>query len=956
MTHTLAGHDRHLMRGTAGGDFINVADLVAFDWRPYPGDAATYRSEMGHWEQQGESFAWGRVVFEGISSAAAFAAQPAGLHFTFSSGYSIHSTTAHPLLSPGAPWTWDPATGVLNPHGARGWLPGNIEFQFGMGGASFDAHGTLDWPWRIWGSDAGRWELRAAATPAEVLAGKGDDMVLGGGGGDRLLGGDGQDALWGGGGGDVIDGQRGDDVILSGDGADVASGGSGNDLLQGEAGRDTLHGHAGDDVLEGGAGADHLFGGAGLEGVWGFDTASYAASAAGVSVDLAAGLGRGGDAEGDRLGGIAGLWGSGFADTLLGDGAANWLLGSGGDDVLAGGGGADLLDGGAGDDMLRSGLGEENTLLGGAGFDTLALTLTAGQVADSEVGAELARLKAFTTSSPSSDATFASALLGITASGIEAVEIDAPRAHAAVRLEDVARGVGGFKIIGPLSSWYGLPAIGAGDVNGDGLADLLLGSPEGPAAAFYVVFGRAGGAPVDLAHIAGGGFQIAGMPYPQGTYPQSLSAAGPGDVNGDGLADLLVSVLWRGEGIDGYDALSIGRTHLVFGQAGTDAVALADVAAGRGGFAIGSYEPVRSLSGAGDMNGDGLADLLLGHAEDVTEYSRYALGYAHVVHGKADGDAVDLAGISYHGKDGGFGFMGRDFNDGFGYDVAGAGDVNGDGMADLVFGAPSYAGGTAWVAFGRPAGFPAGLSDIGADLGFKIIGEGTYSGAGTVVSAAGDVNGDGLADLLVGAPYGGDWRGAFHVVFGKADGAAVHLEDVARGAGGFKIIGEAANDFAGSDAAAAAGDLNGDGLADLLLGVSTNGRDAVGNATGAAYVVFGKADGTAVHLGDIARGVGGLKIVPEAGHGGRRSISVGRGRRERGRAGRPSGDRWRRSGRRLRDLRQRRLAGVTPGAPGDRHAAPPRVIETGCDRPCLNPAVPERCRKRCMRPEAVLVF
>jgi len=109
------------------------------------------------------------------------------------------------------------------------------------------------------------------------------------------------------------------------------------------------------------------------------------------------------------------------------------------------------------------------------------------------------------------------------------------------------------------------------------------------------------------------------------------------------------------------------------------------------------------------------------------------------------------------------------------------------------------------------------------------------------VSSAGDINGDGLADILVGAPGHGEGRseaGAAYVIFGESDRTGdIHLSDIAAGKGGFKLVGEAAGDVAGSTVAAA-GDVNGDGFDDLIVGA--RGNDVTGDDDrGAAYVLFG---------------------------------------------------------------------------------------------------------------------
>uniref|UniRef100_UPI00345BED6D beta strand repeat-containing protein n=1 Tax=Aquabacterium sp. TaxID=1872578 RepID=UPI00345BED6D len=134
------------------------------------------------------------------------------------------------------------------------------------------------------------------------------------------------------------------DEIHAGAGNDVVTAGVGHDLVYGDSGDDTLDGGAGNDTLVGGAGADRLLGGSGN------DTASFAGSDAGVSVDLSTGTLTGGDAQGDVLDSIENLIGSDHADTLRGDAGANKLIGGAGDDTLEGRGGADALVGGDGSD------------------------------------------------------------------------------------------------------------------------------------------------------------------------------------------------------------------------------------------------------------------------------------------------------------------------------------------------------------------------------------------------------------------------------------------------------------------------------------------------------------------------------------------------------------------------------------------------------------------------------
>ncbi|MGH6737314.1 MAG: calcium-binding protein [Methyloceanibacter sp.] len=143
------------------------------------------------------------------------------------------------------------------------------------------------------------------------------------------------DDIYGKMGDDDIFGLGGGDSINAGSGDDKVWGGEGDDRIYGDFGFDTLRGENGNDLLVGGPGGDQLFGGEG------FDYASYSDSSAGVTVNLATGSASGGEAAGDTLFDIEGLYGSQHADTLIGNDLANYL---------GGGGGADTLEGGLGDD------------------------------------------------------------------------------------------------------------------------------------------------------------------------------------------------------------------------------------------------------------------------------------------------------------------------------------------------------------------------------------------------------------------------------------------------------------------------------------------------------------------------------------------------------------------------------------------------------------------------------
>src|SRR5262245_18305172 len=132
-------------------------------------------------------------------------------------------------------------------------------------------------------------------------------------------------------------------VIEGGDGDDVLNGDENHNIMRGFGGNDRLFGASGDDLLVGGSGADFMDGGTGT-----FDTASYSGSSVGVTVNLALGFGRFGEAEGDTLVNVDDIIGSPQADTLTGNDGSNRLMGEVGNDFLTGGLGPDFLFGGDG--------------------------------------------------------------------------------------------------------------------------------------------------------------------------------------------------------------------------------------------------------------------------------------------------------------------------------------------------------------------------------------------------------------------------------------------------------------------------------------------------------------------------------------------------------------------------------------------------------------------------------
>jgi hypothetical protein len=401
-----------------------------------------------------------------------------------------------------------------------------------------------------------------------------------------------------------------------------------------------------------------------------------------------------------------------------------------------------------------------------------------------------------------------------------------------IRLADVAAGIGGFALNGTTEyNFAGVSVAGAGDVNGDGLADVMV-LAQVPccnlhSGTVYVVYGKTDTAPVDLDTTLSTkklGFVISG----QTAMEYVGQVTGVGDVNGDGLDDMMLETTsfpyyHRG-----------GAAYVVFGKTDSNNVSVS--ALGKGGFVIHPSGFIGTrLSGAGDINGDGLADLVLG--ETYAYYSVYD-SFAWVVFGKTDTAPVEISAVE-QGR-GGFVIVGAsDHSDGAGASVAGAGDVNGDGLADLLVGAfAATSSGGGYVVFGKTDSGPVFLDNVQVGQGgFLIRGEPGTS-AGWAAAPAGDVNGDGLADVLLADRGEGATRRSY-LIFGKTDTAAIDLAAIAAGNGGIAINGESASPDFAYNTVSAAGDVNGDGLADLLVG------DSFAGATGAgrAYVIFGATTG-----------------------------------------------------------------------------------------------------------------
>jgi hypothetical protein len=392
----------------------------------------------------------------------------------------------------------------------------------------------------------------------------------------------------------------------------------------------------------------------------------------------------------------------------------------------------------------------------------------------------------------------------------------------------------------------------AGDVNGDGFSDIIVGAPQNDAGGSnagraYIYFG--GGGIDKTADVILTGVSV------NNEFGFSVSSAG--DVNGDGYDDVIVGAYRNGTG-----GANAGRAYIYYGGSvmnNTIDVTLTGAAAGDYfGYAV---------STAGDVNADGFDDVIVGAYQNDVGGNNAGRAYiffgGNVMNNTADviltgavandnfGISVSTAGdvngdgyadvtVGAYGNDAGRAYIyfggnvmnnttdviltGAAANDLFGISVSTAGDVNGDGYADVIVGAygndaGGFAAGRAYIFFGGVS--MNNLADV------TLTGAAAENFFGSSVSTAGDVNGDGYADVIVGAfgnNAGGFAAGRAYIFFGGV--SMNNLADVT-------LIGAAAEDYFGNSVSTA-GDINGDGYDDVIVGACFN--DAGGTDAGRAYL------------------------------------------------------------------------------------------------------------------------
>ena len=361
------------------------------------------------------------------------------------------------------------------------------------------------------------------------------------------------------------------------------------------------------------------------------------------------------------------------------------------------------------------------------------------------------------------------------------------------------------------SAYFGRSVSTAGDVNGDGYSDVIVGSLGERRA--YVYLGSASGLPSSPAWTPLGDVGSA----------FGYSVATAGDVNGDGYSDVIVGGYYytNGQTQEGRAYVYLGSPSGLASASGWTAES--DQAAGQFG---------RSVATAGDVNGDGYADVIVG--AEYYDNGQADEGRAFVYLGSATGLATSPAWTAESDQAGAY----------FGRSVSTAGDVNGDGYSDVIVGAWAFDNGE--TNEGRAYAYLGSVSGLASSPAWTAESNQANAFFGRSVATAGDVNGDGYSDVIVGAEYYDNDQtneGRAYVYLGSVSGLSASPVWTAEG--------DQANAAFGASVSTA-GDVNGDGYSDVIVGAPTydNGETDEGRA----YVYLGSASGLAASPAWTAEG------------------------------------------------------------------------------------------------------
>jgi hypothetical protein len=369
----------------------------------------------------------------------------------------------------------------------------------------------------------------------------------------------------------------------------------------------------------------------------------------------------------------------------------------------------------------------------------------------------------------------------------------------------------------------------AGDVNGDGIDDVIIGNPAGNyyTGVSYILYGNKTLPPtIDLSAIGSQGLTITNNNRFENYFTaigHSVSAAG--DVNGDGIDDVIIGA-FNANKVAPPDGT--GASYIVYGSKTLPSTI--DLSAfGKQGAIINGVNTGDSagfsVSAAGDVNGDDIDDVIIG-----ATHANGGRGVSYIVYGsKTLSSTINLSALRSQG----IVINGINTGDLTGYSVNGAGDVNKDGIDDVIIGASrrKLNAGASYIIYGNKK-LPStiDLSTLGTQ-GIAIYNVGGLTGHS--VNKAGDVNKDGIDDVIIGAPSAYSSRGIGYIVYGsKILPSTMNLFDL--GNQGVTINGAESGEKAGWSVSVA-GDINGDGIDDVIIGAPWSNNQA-----GTSYVVYGQ--------------------------------------------------------------------------------------------------------------------
>ena len=397
----------------------------------------------------------------------------------------------------------------------------------------------------------------------------------------------------------------------------------------------------------------------------------------------------------------------------------------------------------------------------------------------------------------------------------------------------------------------------AGDINNDGLDDLLIGNPNDGtigtnAGGVYVVFGQKGGlSNVDITTLnSTQGFKITAEAT--GDW-MGTSVAKAGDINGDGIGDIILGA----PNAAANSNAKAGKAYVIFGKSsGFSDISLSSFTYSQGftiNGAAASDNTGFAVNGRCDVNHDGIDDVIVSAKSADGTYTD--AGAVYVVFGKntsTSGSFTDINLASLTTSQG-IKITGEQDSEQIGYFVSCAGDFNNDNIDDIIIGAPNYDmtpnvyndSGCAYIIFGKGGGTLANvnLASLTTSKGMRIKGSQPGDALGTSVSWAGDLNNDTIDDVIIGAISTHQFSlanaGTAYVVFGRSTGFSDLNVSNLTPSQGFSIYGRSADDTLGNSVYYA-GDMNHDGIDDVVVGAYQ--RDTL---LGSVYIVYGKSTGIA---------------------------------------------------------------------------------------------------------------